>query len=640
MVKNKIKYQDYFSKVYGCWLGKCIAGNIGAPYEGMKQKLSLKYTPVYLEKMLPNDDLDLQVLWLEVLRKKGEYFTSDDLAEIFAANCDYAPGEYAFFKKNYRRGIPAPYAGAFNNEYYTDGMGAPIRSEIWACICPGNPSLAAKYAEMDAVVDHLEDSCSVNGERFFAALESMAFFENDPKRLVEDALAYVNPNNRFYKLVKDVQKWVSEYDFDTVREKILRDYGHAEATDCLQNTGFIVAGFLTGNLNFIETTMNTVNCGFDTDCTAATVGAIMGIILGADALIKACGVERIKFKLGVRSAFESDDAYDLAKETCRIGIYFSEHSNDKTQIVGFTGERLQIDHEAQDLECKIVYEGEPAIGFGEKKVCFAEFSNKTGTPLEVRLGLECSQPLTAQLNDSVLKLCAGETQRICMSVSAAESERLPDSNKLTLTYSYNGKQVKKGFGFAGKARWKIYGPFWKNIVQVPPLKQGESYWSYFSYDTEEKLFDSIRHYHMNTLPDTSVGIKEYAKTEARTVDIGIDEVRLGEYEHFTGQAVYWLETAFYSEKQDEIGGIQIGYEDDFQFYLNGEMLAERTGGNMYTPENVHLFRVKVQKGINRIAVKLVRRRKQTKFSYNLLSAGVTSDHLQLDHVNIKKNKGD
>lgn len=99
MVKNKITYQDYFSKVYGCWLGKCIAGNVGAPYEGMKQKLSLKYTPEYLEKMLPNDDLDLQVLWLEVLRKKGEYFTSDDLAEIFAANCDYAPGEYAFSKK-------------------------------------------------------------------------------------------------------------------------------------------------------------------------------------------------------------------------------------------------------------------------------------------------------------------------------------------------------------------------------------------------------------------------------------------------------------------------------------------------------------------------------------------------------------
>ena len=96
-----LSYREYFDKVYGCWLGKCISGNIGAPYEGMKQYLSLSYSPKYLDEILPNDDLDLQVLWLEVLRKKGEKFTSDDLADIFASNCEYAPGEYAFFKKNF-----------------------------------------------------------------------------------------------------------------------------------------------------------------------------------------------------------------------------------------------------------------------------------------------------------------------------------------------------------------------------------------------------------------------------------------------------------------------------------------------------------------------------------------------------------
>ena len=114
---KKLTYSQYFNKVYGCWLGKCISGNIGAPYEGMKQYLSLEYSKKYLEEILPNDDLDLQVLWLEVLRRKGEHFTSNDLAEIFAANCDYAPGEYAFFKKNHRRHIPTPYSGTFNNEY-------------------------------------------------------------------------------------------------------------------------------------------------------------------------------------------------------------------------------------------------------------------------------------------------------------------------------------------------------------------------------------------------------------------------------------------------------------------------------------------------------------------------------------------
>lgn len=66
-----LTYEQYFDKVYGCWLGKCIAGTIGAPYEGMKQYLKLDYSPDLFKEMLPNDDLDLQVLWLEHWNAKG-----------------------------------------------------------------------------------------------------------------------------------------------------------------------------------------------------------------------------------------------------------------------------------------------------------------------------------------------------------------------------------------------------------------------------------------------------------------------------------------------------------------------------------------------------------------------------------------
>ena len=30
-----LDYTRYLDKVYGCWLGKCIVGTVGAPYEGM-----------------------------------------------------------------------------------------------------------------------------------------------------------------------------------------------------------------------------------------------------------------------------------------------------------------------------------------------------------------------------------------------------------------------------------------------------------------------------------------------------------------------------------------------------------------------------------------------------------------------------
>ena len=94
-----LTYKQYLDKAYGCWLGKCVAGTIGAPYEGMKQLLHLSFRSEMIEKMLPNDDLDLQVLWLKVLEEKGIYTTGDDLAAAFSKYNVFWPGEYAWFKK-------------------------------------------------------------------------------------------------------------------------------------------------------------------------------------------------------------------------------------------------------------------------------------------------------------------------------------------------------------------------------------------------------------------------------------------------------------------------------------------------------------------------------------------------------------
>ena len=56
---------NYYDKILGCWLGKCLGGNIGQAYEGMKQRMPIKFTREFVEKAIPNDDLDLQILWLD-----------------------------------------------------------------------------------------------------------------------------------------------------------------------------------------------------------------------------------------------------------------------------------------------------------------------------------------------------------------------------------------------------------------------------------------------------------------------------------------------------------------------------------------------------------------------------------------------
>ena len=72
----KLNYQSYKDKVYACWVGKNIGGTLGAPYEGIKMPLELPFKEEMVNTMLPNDDLDLQVLWLDVAEKYGVTYES------------------------------------------------------------------------------------------------------------------------------------------------------------------------------------------------------------------------------------------------------------------------------------------------------------------------------------------------------------------------------------------------------------------------------------------------------------------------------------------------------------------------------------------------------------------------------------
>ncbi|HVK04187.1 MAG TPA: ADP-ribosylglycohydrolase family protein [Armatimonadaceae bacterium] len=281
-MKKQLPYAVYLDKVYGAWLGKGVGGTLGAPYEGRKQQFEYAFDRRAVQVMLPNDDLDLQVLWLDVLERVGIDFTSDDLADSFLANCPYSPGEYAYFKKNYARGIRPPESGRFNNRYYVNGMGCPIRSEVWACVAPGDPELAAELAGRDGVLDHAGDS--VYAEQYLAAVESAAFFESDVVGLLKEYLPLLGADTRIRRLADDALRWSEgESDWRAVRALILRDYGHPDCTNLYQNIGFTILCLVHGRADFIESEMIALNCGFDTDCSCATAGALLGIVSGGAA---------------------------------------------------------------------------------------------------------------------------------------------------------------------------------------------------------------------------------------------------------------------------------------------------------------------------------------------------------------------
>ena len=66
-----IDYEKYKDKVKACWIGKNLGGTLGTPYEGKRELLDVKGFASEPGEPLPNDDLDLQLVWLHALENEG-----------------------------------------------------------------------------------------------------------------------------------------------------------------------------------------------------------------------------------------------------------------------------------------------------------------------------------------------------------------------------------------------------------------------------------------------------------------------------------------------------------------------------------------------------------------------------------------
>jgi len=275
----RIGAAEYRDKVFACWLGKNIGGTLGAPYECRKELQHLTFYDPLPSKSAPNDDLDLQLAWLKCLEDRGVDITCGDLADYWVKFLSAYPwNEYGFCRRNLGRGLRPPISGCFEN-YYIDEMGSPIRSEIWACAAPGDPQLAAALAWHDAVLDHAGGE-GVHGEMFWAALESAAFVVGEPKTLIQIGLAMIPIWSRISRVVRDVV-WCHDNGvaWEDCRERILRSFGHHNPCHAPQNHGFTILGWLYG-ADFGDKLCKAVNCGFDTDCTGATLGSVLGLLGG------------------------------------------------------------------------------------------------------------------------------------------------------------------------------------------------------------------------------------------------------------------------------------------------------------------------------------------------------------------------
>ncbi len=268
----------YRDRVMGCWAGKCLAGAIGMPFEGVPFQPEMSSETIYVQDV-PNDDLELQLVWLVAMERYGLNLKPEHLAEFWLNDIQHGCDEYSIALRNMRRGIMPPESGCEDN-FFADGMGCAIRSEIWAAIFPGRPDAAAHFASMDAVVDHWGDG--VWSEIFLATAESRLFVDDNIKSSLIFALETIPVTTRLQptlRMVMDLHdSGCSEEDAKSI---IMKKVYHYNFTDCVMNLAILTYALLWGDGDFIKTVLLAVNCGRDTDCTAATCGAYLGLAKGS-----------------------------------------------------------------------------------------------------------------------------------------------------------------------------------------------------------------------------------------------------------------------------------------------------------------------------------------------------------------------
>lgn len=278
----KINYESYKDKVRACWIGKNIGGTIGTPYEGTHELLDVKDFATEPGEPLPNDDLDLQLIWLHVLENEGaNNISAELLGEYWLDLITPYWNEYGIGKTNMQRGLTPPTSGDVNNDW-KNSNGAWIRTEIWACAAPATPELAVKFAIEDAKVDHGTGE-GTYAAAFVAAMQSSAFALSTARECIEVAFSAIPDSSRVYKSVRAViEAYESGKSWQTARNTVLEmnaDLGSGWF-EAPSNVAYAVIGLLYGENDFKKSVLIATNCGDDTDCTAGTVGATLGMLYG------------------------------------------------------------------------------------------------------------------------------------------------------------------------------------------------------------------------------------------------------------------------------------------------------------------------------------------------------------------------
>ena len=308
------------SSIAGAWLWRCAGCLLGKPVEGVRRPKLLSLLeragcteiPDYLwrlpglreedyraldfanllgfrntDSMPEDDDTNYTVTGMAVVKARGIGFSGADMADFWMTNipilhtCTAERVAYRNFVAN----IEPPRSAVVRNPY-REWIGAQIRADFFGYVALGRPELAAELAWRDASISHVKNG--IYGEMWVAAMLSAAPGETDARRVIEVGLSEIPAKCRIAESLHDVLTWHSEQTpyheaVDRIHRRWDENQGH-HWCHTISNAQIVALGLLYGEGDFEKAITRAVLPCFDTDCNGATVGSVMGMMLGVEAL--------------------------------------------------------------------------------------------------------------------------------------------------------------------------------------------------------------------------------------------------------------------------------------------------------------------------------------------------------------------
>jgi hypothetical protein len=157
-------------------------------------------------------------------------------------------------------------------------------------MAPGLPQASNEICHRAGRVMNYGDG--IYGGMFVSGMYAAAFFEKDPRKVVEAGLACMPPQSPYAKTISDVLAWSKQYpdDWKKVWHLIEEKWNKREPCpegalrpfniDAKLNGAYIALGLLYGNADFTRTMEIATRAGQDSDCNPSNACGILGTMIG------------------------------------------------------------------------------------------------------------------------------------------------------------------------------------------------------------------------------------------------------------------------------------------------------------------------------------------------------------------------